>query len=512
VHPQTLHNQQGPASRDGALGQYLRAMRSRRLLVCAITLLTVLTTGTLLARSTASYEATAQLLVTPLPQDDRAFLGINLLRDSGDPTRTVQTAATTVTSPEAARQTARAMGGGLDGPAVEQAVKVEPLGESNVIAVTGTAGSAQRATALANTYLEKALEVRGDEIERQLRAAISVLARSAKTAGDRERLLELRAVAAGGDPTLRVSREAEPPAGPTGRPKWLALVLALIAGIVLGAVAAVLMERFDRRVRDVAELLDLWPLPILARVPRMTRRARRTASLDVAAPVREAFRTLQIQLDQRTIPGRVVMVTSASRGDGKTSSALNLSLALVGAGHRVILMDFDLRKPDVERRLGLDASRGGLMSLLTTQIPLDELLRATPTLAPLRVFSAAGGSGDALLLQALSRRTKEIFDEAGALADYVVIDTAPLGEVGDALPVAPLADDVLLIGRPGNTDVSAVRTTRDLLTRAGVVPSGWIVLADEDAIRSSYYQDVGFAAIEPRLARRARVGVRSVIG
>jgi len=504
VHMDTRPSQDGSDSRAGALGPYLRAVRNRRLLVVAIAILTVLAAGFMLQRRVASYEATARLLVTPLPQDDRVFLGIDLLRDSGDPTRTVQTAAAVIASPEAARKTAAIVGAGLDGAAVQEAVTVLPLGESNIVAVTARGGSPRLAAAIANTYGDQALILRGKAIGDQIRAAIAALQSAKLTAGERGRMLELRAVADRGDPTLRISQRAEPPTSPTGRSKPLVLTLALVAGLVLGAMAAVLMERVDRRVRELPQLLELWALPILARVPPLPRSRRGgRAPPDVPAGVREAFRTLQLQLDQQTIAGRVVVMTSASSGDGKTTSTVNLALALVGAGHRVVAMDFDVRKPDLERQLGIEASSGGLMTLLTSKHSLADVLRPAPGLAPLRVFSAAGTGNDAGLLQALSLRMKDIVEQAGELADYVLIDTAPLGEVGDALPIAALADDVLLIGRPGNTDVSGLATTRELLTRAGIEPRGWIVIGDRDAARAAYYYraDGGQPPRRPRTAR-----------
>jgi Mrp family chromosome partitioning ATPase/capsular polysaccharide biosynthesis protein len=509
VHMDTRHSPDGSDSRDGALGPYLRAVRNRRLLVAAITILTVLAAGFVLHRRVASYEATTHLLVTPLPQDDRVFLGIELLRDSGDPTRTVQTAATVIASPEAARQTATIVGAGLDGAAVAQAVSVLPLGESNVVAVTARDASPRLAAAIANTYSEQSLVLRGKAIHDQIHAAIAAFKGTRLTADERGRLLELRAVADRGDPTLRITQRAELPTSPTGRSASLVLTLALVAGLVLGAMAAVLMERVDRRVRELPQLLELWPLPVLARVPPI-RRAHRGARAPPDAPpgVREAFRTLQLQLDQQTIAGRVVMVTSASSGDGKTTSTVNLARALVGAGHRVIAMDFDVRKPDLERQLGIEDSSGGLVALLSSTRPLAEVLRPAPGLAPLRVFSAAGSAGQEGLLQALSLRMREIVEQAGELADYVIIDTAPLGEVGDALPIAALADDVLLIGRPGHTDASGLATARELLTRAGIEPRGWIVIGDRDAARATYY----YATDGGRPPRGPRPGTRSVIG
>ena len=91
------------ATAEPALGPYLRAIRAHRAVVILTTLAFVLAALFWLTFArTPTYEATANLLVTPLPQDDQIFRGLQLLRDSGDPTRTVQTASSLVTSNEAA--------------------------------------------------------------------------------------------------------------------------------------------------------------------------------------------------------------------------------------------------------------------------------------------------------------------------------------------------------------------------------------------------------------------------
>jgi Mrp family chromosome partitioning ATPase/capsular polysaccharide biosynthesis protein len=477
----------GPDESAAALGQYLGAIRARTLVVVLVTLATVGVAAALLATRSASYKSTAQLLVTPLPQDDRAFLGTALLRDSGDPTRTVQTAAALVASPLAAQDAARRLGGGLTSDDVRQSVDVQPLGDSNILSVTASATSPTKATRLADQYVRSALAVRARLLRRQLDAAIAAIGPK-PAASDVARLAELRAVRRRGDPTLTPARAAETPRAATGAPAALVLILAVIAGFTLGSIAALLMERFDRRVRDGGELLALAPIPIVLRVPSTRRKARRASSARFAWSVREAFRTLQIELDQRRSEAggasQTVMVTSASSADGKTSTALNLAFALVGAGHRVILMDCDVRRPDIARQLGLEPA-GGLVALLTSRVRLGELLQ--PARPNLQVLAAAGGSRDNSLLHGLDRRIGEILEEAGELADYVVIDSPPLGEVGDALTIAAHVDTLLLVVRPHHTNRDALRTTLELLERAHTAPAGWVVIGEEGARHSSAY-------------------------
>jgi Mrp family chromosome partitioning ATPase/capsular polysaccharide biosynthesis protein len=464
-----------------ALGQYLGAIRARPLVVLLVTLATVGVAAALLATRTPRYESSARLLVAPLPQDDRTFLGSALLRDSGDPTRTVQTAAALVDSPLAAQDTARRLGGGLTADDVARRVDVQPLGDSNLLSVTASAPSAAGATRLAAQYVRSALAVRGRLLRPQLDAAIAAIG-PRPAADDALRLAELRAVRRRGDPTLTMAQAAQPPQAASGPPAVLVLILAAIAGFTLGSIAALLMERFDRRVRDAGELLALSPIPVMLRVPATSPKGRHAAGDRFAWSVREAFRTLQIELDQRRSDaggaGQKVMVTSASSADGKTTTALNLAFALVGAGHRVILMDCDLRRPDIARQLSLPPS-DGFGALLTSRVALSEVLQ--PARPNLQVLAPARGSRDNSLLHGLDRRIGEILDDAVELADYVIVDSAPLGEVGDPLTIAGHVDAVLLVVRPHHTNREALRTTVGLLDRARTTPAGWVVIGDEGA-------------------------------
>ncbi|HWH10004.1 MAG TPA: AAA family ATPase [Solirubrobacteraceae bacterium] len=489
------------AAREGALGPYLRALRARKLMTVAITLVAIAAAGFMLSRRHPSYVATTQMLVTPLAQNDQTFIGINLVRDSGDPTRTIQTAAALIGSVGAAQLTAARVGQGLTAEQVESDVTIIPVGQSNLVAITATAGTGRLAAQLATSYAEQSLYLRNAAIRRQIGALIATLRNSASP-GNQARILELRAVLENGDPTLSISQPATVPSSPSGASKWLVLVLAAVVGFVLASVAAVLAEQFNRRVRGLEDLVALYPLPILTRVPAVRRSDEIEDPFKAPAAVREAFHTLQIQLDQRRVEGRTVIIASATGKDGKTAVALNLALALVGSGHRVLLLDFDLRKPDLERRLGLAPSRG-LTSLLTDSATLSELVQPVPRLAPLSVVAAAGAPGDMALLPVLAQRLAGILDEAGESFDYVVIDTAPLGEVGDTLAIVGAADDLILVGRPGNTDRAGLGLVRELLTRAGTQPSGWIVVGEDDLSRGAYY-DYGPDAAASDIPRRRR--------
>jgi len=445
----------------------------------------------------ARYEATAQMLVTPLPQDDQNFLGLEVLRDSGDPTRTVQTAATLIETREAADRTARKLGGGWTGEQVLGAIEVEPEGESNVLGITASADGADISARLANDYLRSALAIRDDALKRQVGAEIRrARARLEQTdAGTTEsqelatRVDQLESAARGGDPTLALS-QAAPAGARVGAAPPLVLVLALMAGLALGSGASVLMELFERRVRSEEELAMLSGLPILARVPYLSRRERKSPAKGPAwympPGVREGFRTLLAQITGDEGGGKTLMLTSASRGDGKTTSAVNLAVALAAAGKTVVLLDFDVRKPDVGSALQMEGT-ASLTSLLNSDASLEGLLAPAPHLPSLSVLPTGAAEGDPALVEAVNRRLPEVMAEARALADYVVVDTAPLGEVSDALPLTHRADDLIVVARPGHTNRTNMLVMRDLLERSGRAPIGMLLIGEAPGAASTYY-------------------------
>lgn len=484
-----------PDRGEGALAPYLRALAGHRTLVALITLAALAGSLAWITLRAPQYEATAQLLVTPLPQDDRTFLGLQMIRDSGDPTRTVQTAAALVNSEQAATLAASRLGGGWTPRRVGELVDVQPVGESNILAVSARWTDPVGAARLANEFGDAALRTRQVGLRRQISGAITRLraqVRALRLAGgavgpELSQLQQLHTLRDSPDPTLSVSQQAVAPASASGPPAWLVVAMALLAGFTLATGTALLLDNLNRRIRDTGDAFGLLPIPVLARVPLLSdRHRRRTGDAPGSMPpaVQEAFRTLAVQLEQRTGGSGTIMITSASSGDGKTTCAINLAFALVAAGRRVTLMDFDLRKPDVANLLGL-GDRAGLTSLLKTDVAVSDLLVQAPQLPPLRVVPA-GTRGDTLMLEPLTRRLPDIVEQARATGEYLILDTPPLGEVGDALRMAAHADQILVVTRPGHTARGHFELMRDLLGRSGSQPTGFIVLGEADGLSPSY--------------------------
>lgn len=490
----------------------MRAIRARKLLVIAVTLTVLAASGAWLYLSPPSYETTAEVLVSPLSQDDPNLLGLPVIRDTpGEPTRAVQTAATLIESSAAARTTAETLGPGWTANRVLSAVDVEPQGQSNILAISATADDAGLAARIANEFTGAALQARSEGIERRVATELDRLTGQQEGLGTTNpelaatvatRITQLEAIREQGDPTLSLTEEATRPTAVSGAPAPLVLVLAVLAGLALGAVAAVLRELTDRTIRDEAEALTLFPLPVLARVPHVARRARRSsgdAVWHMPPAVREAFRSVLAQIGEQPGAGRALMVTSASTGDGKTTSAINLAVSIAASGRSAVLLDFDLRKPDVGAKLGLSKGES-LLGLMDAATPVSDLLRPVPQVPSLSVLSAGTQAADAALVEVLHSRLPELVAQARQLADYVIIDTAPLGEVSDALRIVHGTDETLIVLRPGESDRMSFETMRDLLQRSGRAPLGIVLIgAETPAMSSGYY---GYGASQRELFRR----------
>jgi Mrp family chromosome partitioning ATPase len=496
---------QGPRvapSGASALDPYRQAIR-RHPWIVALVVLTTLAAGVAWSQlRPADYQTSAQILVTPAA-DDPTTIGLPILTESVDPTRTLQTASTILSSPRAATLAARQLGAGTSVAAMRDALTVTPQGNQNVVAVTATSSNAAEAARIANAYANAALSVRTETLRSQVKTRLdSIQARqkalpasdtttAATLAGQAS---TLQSISEGQDPNFSLLQSAAVPTASSGKSTALIVVLALFVGLALGTAFALLLEHLDRRVRDEDELAELTTLPVLARIPLDRRAAEHR--LPPAGSV-EALRALQIQLEARarSNSGHVVVVTSASEGDGKTTSAIALAQTLASAGRRVVLLDFDLRKCEVGTRLGI---RSDLLRMLRTDGRLADILVPAPGTRTLRVLSPAAVGDAGALFESYMRQLPSLIEQARGLADFVVVDTPPLGRVADALRMMSHADDVMLVARPGTTDRRELELTQETLNHLGIVPTGLILVGGTRRV-AGYY---GFSGdVQPTLSR-----------
>jgi Mrp family chromosome partitioning ATPase/capsular polysaccharide biosynthesis protein len=404
------------------------------------------------------------------------------------------------------------LGSGWTTRRVFAAVQVKPAGQSNIIDITARARTPEQSVRIANSFAGAALEGRRVILQGQVARVLARLVAQQRRLSSSDsaaaidlvqRIEALRTVQRGPDPTLTLSQSAVRPTAPVGAPPWLIVALALVVGITFGTGAALLSENVTSRVGDEEEAVEIGGLPVLARVPLVEGKrgkGRLASPLDLPGAGQEAFRTLQLQVEQRPTYPATIMVTSASSGDGKTTCALNLAFRLVASGRRVVLIDYDLRKPDVGPVLGIEHD-DGLTSLIGNGTMLADVLVQAPALPSLRVVTA-GTRGEPTLVDPLIRRMPEIVAQARACADFVILDTPPLGEVSDALRIAHEADEILVVARPGHTMRANLELMFDLLAGNSLEATGFVLIGKALPTGAGYGYGYGVAPSGARDASR----------
>jgi succinoglycan biosynthesis transport protein ExoP len=513
----------------GVIAFHLRALGARRRVLFLVTA-AALAVGVLwVAQRPPTYKATAQVLVSPLPQGDQTFFGVSLLRDAADTTRTLDTAVTLLDTPSAAARAARTMGKGWTRREVEAAVTVKTQPAANIIDVSALADSAGDSARLANAFARAALRLRGELISQQASIALKRAETQLNSIGSLNpadasdllrRVNKLTDVAGGTDPTLTLAERATAPDHTSGIPSWLVVLAAGVGGLALGAGGILLFELLDRRVRDEEDILESYPLPVLTRIPTMPRHQRNALGGPEPAlspGVRERFRMVRPQLAPGDDARRTILVTSPSAGDGKTTAAIGLALSLLGPGQHVLLADLDLRRATLTERLLGRLAEQGVERLLHPGTSLADLVVEAPATPGLTILPAVPAH-DLALVEVMLRRINELLADGARSADYVVIDAPPLADVGDALWLADWVDDMILVARPGNTFRAHLGISRDMLQRAGHLPDGLIIMGGPEGRVSPY--SAGTYGYGPRtggplrrlVSRAADAGQRSRSG
>jgi receptor protein-tyrosine kinase len=407
-------------------------------------------------------------------------------------------------------------------------VTAEPVAQSNIVSITAEATDARLAAATATLYgqtfernrtraLRGRLEQSLARLNRRLRALSPT---QATDGGDAATALaiqiaELEALRDGPDPTVRLETPAEVPPDPA-RPKPLLSILAALAlGLVLGLALAFAREALDPRLRREEQLRALFRLPLRGRIPKSpspswrgsgSERPRSPAQLSPSAT--ESYRTLRaiVELSARTTGGsRSILVTSSSTGEGKSTTALNLAASLAMSGKRVILIESDLRRPALSGVIGVTTTQG-ITSVLLEDLPIQDAVVTSPNFSSnlrflLAKFSGPAGAllADGLFLPAARR----LIGDAKRQADFVIIDSPPLSEVVDALPLAQEADEVLIVVRLGQTRLSKLNALGELLSQNGVQPGGFVAVGVPLSLDSEYYVSGGSAYPDDRKQRKS---------
>lgn len=287
---------------------------------------------------------------------------------------------------------------------------------------------------------------------------------------------------ADGDPAVRVSviAPASNPSSPVTPNTRLNTMLGGAAGLVIGVLAAIALRRFGGRIGGVEDLQETVDVPLLGTVGRASHGGvvaamRGNPGGRVAESVRQTAAALKFVDMEGT--RRLLLVSSASASEGKSSVAVALSLTLADVGHRVLLVDADLRRPSIAELTGLEGAVG-LTTVLLGDATVAEAVQVWGHEGLHVLPSGPKPPNPGHVLS--SDRVRAILDRARDSYEYVIVDTAPLLAVSDALWLARSADGTILVARADRTRRDAVRRATALLEGTpspalGVVLNGVVV-------------------------------------
>lgn len=261
------------------------------------------------------------------------------------------------------------------------------------------------------------------------------------------------------------------------------LALSLLVGLVLGIVLAVTQESLNTSIKSAEELEWAIGVPALAvvplarsswlkRGPNKSRRPDGTVELTILrnpnSPLAEAYHILRIAIQMSTVPRppQALLVTSASLGEGKTCTALNLAVGLALCGARVALIDTDMRRPAVGRALSISGNVAGLSTVLAGARRLGEVLLKFEPVPNLRVLPAGPEAPrPAELLSSPCMQT--VLQELRGSFEYLVLDSAPVLLVADAAILSGMVDGVVLVVESGVAACGGLRRAHKVLESAG---------------------------------------------
>lgn len=223
-------------------------------------------------------------------------------------------------------------------------------------------------------------------------------------------------------------------------------------GVLLGVALAVMRDMLDNTVKTREMLEHITGSGIVGTIP-LDKDRRKQPAINFESdntPIAESFRKIRTNLQFVAVdnPPRVIVVTSSMPHEGKSTTAINIALALAEADHNVVLVDGDLRRPTLDKYLEL-IGPVGFSTVLSGSATLGETLQKTryPGLSVLT--SGAIPPNPSELLGSMS--AKKLLNELRSEFDYVIVDSTPLLAVTDAAILAAGADGVLLIARFGQT-------------------------------------------------------------
>lgn len=246
--------------------------------------------------------------------------------------------------------------------------------------------------------------------------------------------------------------------------RTLMMIVAVLIGLFFGIIVATILEAFNSKIKNKEELENLTDYPLLGIIPSINKKQ---IALEVYtnpdSPFTESYRSLRANLPIKTKGlAKIILVTSTIANEGKTTVTSNLASVFQMAGHKCIILNFDLRKPTLHNYFNLKSDRG-LSRYLNGEDSIQDIIFATKHTNLHVITSGPIPHNPAELI--LSNKLPELLALLKTRYDYIFIDSAPIGLVSDSIPLMKLADQNLLVFRENYAEKSFLLSMNDIIQK-----------------------------------------------
>ena len=300
--------------------------------------------------------------------------------------------------------------------------------------------------------------------------------------------------------TIPTSRVIDTPAAestPVSPKTSFIYLIAFVLGCVVPASGIYAKDMLNTKVTDLGDVEGIDGAMILGELSHKENQDTLVVRRSSRTTISELFRYIRTNLNYMTenSENKVILITSSMKGEGKTFFSLNLGATLSLTDKKVVLLEFDLRKPDLLLGMKMQSSSKGITNFINGEANIDEIIRPSAFQENLFVVGCGTMPEDPAELL-MSDKVSELFTELKKRFDYVIIDTSPVGQVADAFSLAPFADSSIYLVRYNYTDKVQLNILKDIFDN-GKLNNPMVVLNDSkgDSFKGYGYGGYGYGLV-----------------
>lgn len=292
--------------------------------------------------------------------------------------------------------------------------------------------------------------------------------------------------------SARIIDRAYEPGNPVSPKVFFNLTLGVLAGLVAGFSVAFLIATLDDRIKTISAVETLVDLPLLGVIPEVKRMDQPDKAQIVSngsdPAIVEAFLSLysNLRINDESRNARLILVTSTLPSEGKSFITTNLGLTFASQGQRTVIVDCDLRKPNVERSFRLQTT-AGVISYCLQGSALDDII--VKNVHPYLDIISTGGRAKNPIQLFNSKEFETLVVELSKRYDRVLFDTPPLGAVSDALNILPLMDGAIYTIHFNRVRRKAAQQCTRRLLAVNVPVFGAVMNGMNTGITGDYYME-----------------------